>query len=124
MADIFHGKRVLFVEDEPLVAMVVEEALESYGAVVTHARSIDEALAALEAETDVAIAVLDINLRGQLSWPIAEALRERGIPFLVTTGYGESMSNQAPEAPLLPKPYSIADLLKQLQELLAADRHA
>jgi CheY-like chemotaxis protein len=82
------AKRVLVVEDEYLVAMDVSAYLEAAGAhVVGPASNVHAALEALEgAELDGAI--LDLNLRGELAYPVADALAARGIPFVFTTGYG------------------------------------
>jgi CheY-like chemotaxis protein len=82
------AKRVLVVEDEYLVAMDVSAYLEAAGAhVVGPASSVHAALEALEgAELDGAI--LDLNLRGEMAYPVADALTARGIPFVFTTGYG------------------------------------
>jgi CheY-like chemotaxis protein len=81
------AKRVLVVEDEYLLAMDVSAWLEAAGAhVVGPASNVDAALEVLEhAELDGAI--LDVNLRGEMVYPIADALTARGIPFVFTTGY-------------------------------------
>jgi len=82
------AKRVLVVEDEYLVAMDMSAYLEAAGAhVVGPASNVSAALEALEhAELDGAI--LDVNLRGEMAYPVADALAARGIPFVFTTGYG------------------------------------
>ena len=82
------SKRALIVEDEGLIAMVVEAYLEDLGyTVLAIAAQLEEGMeAAREAAID--IAVLDVNLAGKVSYPIAEILLERGIPFLFATGYG------------------------------------
>jgi CheY-like chemotaxis protein len=81
------AKRVLVVEDEYLVAMDMSAWLEAEGAhVVGPASNVNAALEALKgAELDGAI--LDVNLRGEMAYPIADALAARGIPFVFTTGY-------------------------------------
>ena len=81
------AKRVLVVEDEYLVAMDMSAWLEAEGAhVVGPASNVNAALEALKgAELDGAI--LDVNLRGEMAYPIADALTARGIPFVFTTGY-------------------------------------
>jgi CheY-like chemotaxis protein len=85
------AKRVLVVEDEYLTAMDMSAYLESEGAhVVGPASSVNAALEALQrAELDGAI--LDVNLRGEMAYPVADALAARGIPFVFTTGYDARM---------------------------------
>src|SRR4051794_32616823 len=86
------GPRVLVVEDEALVAFELEDIINEGGFdVVGPANALDSALAAAEREP-IDAAVLDINLRGELSFPVAYALRDRRIPFFFLTGYvGEIM---------------------------------
>jgi CheY-like chemotaxis protein len=81
------AKRVLVVEDEYLVAMDMSAFLEAAGAhVVGPASNVSAALAAVE-RTKLDAAILDVNLRGELAYPVADALVARGIPFVFTTGY-------------------------------------
>jgi CheY-like chemotaxis protein len=80
-------KRVLVVEDEYLVAMDVSAYLEAAGAhVVGPASNVNAALEAVE-HTELDGAIVDVNLRGEMAYPVADALVERGIPFVFTTGY-------------------------------------
>ena len=79
-------KRVLVVEDEYLVAMDMSSYLEAAGAeVVGPASNVNAALEVLE-RTELDAAILDIDLRGELAYPVADALTARGIPFVFTTG--------------------------------------
>ncbi len=79
--------RVLIVEDESLVAMLVEDCLVDMGyEVVGPAGTVDAALGLVE-QTTFDVAVLDVNLAGTQSFPVAEALEARGIPYLFLTGY-------------------------------------
>ena len=82
------GLRVLVVEDEAVLAMLVEEYLDELGCEVAGmAMRLDEAVA--QARTlAVDVAVLDVNLAGQASYLVAEVLRERGVPVVFATGYG------------------------------------
>lgn len=81
------GKRVLLVEDEYLIAKSMARRLASAGIeVVGPVPTVAEALALLKAEA-LDGAVLDINLRGEMVFPVADALTERGIPFVFATGY-------------------------------------
>jgi CheY-like chemotaxis protein len=81
------GKRILVAEDEFFVALVVEETLHSLGCTVLGPfADLAEATEAATRET-VDAAVLDINLRGEMVYPLAEHLNRQGIPFVFTTGY-------------------------------------
>ena len=111
-------RRILVIEDEALVAMLVEDALLDAGfGVIGPARSVAEALGLLAAEQPSA-AVLDLNLGGENSLGVADALAERGIPFLVATGYGSAgLPASHRHVPVLPKPYDPADLVGLLERL-------
>src|SRR5450759_3991479 len=83
----FSGRRVLMVEDEMIVAWLLEDTLTDLGcAVIGPAGNVNQALAMIEAEA-IDVAVLDINLNGQMSYPIADALAARGVPLVFSTGY-------------------------------------
>ncbi len=111
-------RRILVVEDEALVAMLVEDALIDAGfAVIGPARSVSQALELLKAEP-LDAAVLDLNLGGENSVSVADALAARGIPFLVATGYGAAgLPAHLKHIPVLPKPYDPADLTVVLERL-------
>jgi PAS domain S-box-containing protein len=102
---VVEGNRVLVVEDEALVAMVVTDALTELGyQVVGPFSRPPDALAAIKSGP-VDAAVLDINLAGTLVYPIAEELAARGVPFIFVTGYGvESVDKRFAHVPVLPKP--------------------
>jgi CheY-like chemotaxis protein len=116
------GKRVLVVEDELMIRMLLEDMLTELGfTVAAEASRIDEALnAAKTAEID--IAVLDVNLSGQTTGPVAEALAARGKPFVFATGYG---AQGLPEAfrnrPTLKKPFQLEGLKQALEAALGAN---
>jgi PAS domain S-box-containing protein len=99
------GKRVLLVEDEMLVAMMMKDMLTDLGfSVVGPFSRIAEALPVASAD-DLEAAVLDINLNGELVYPVAEALVTRGVPIVFVTGYGaESIDGRFAEVPVLQKP--------------------
>ncbi|MES2835136.1 MAG: response regulator [Pseudomonadota bacterium] len=89
MTDLLNGRRVLVVEDESLVAMLLETILEDMGCTpVGPAATVDDGLAMAERET-LDAALLDVNVAGHHVFPVAEALRARGVPFVFSTGYGE-----------------------------------
>ncbi len=110
------GLKVLVVEDEPLVAMLVEDMLTDLGCTVLGpAMQLAEGLRLAEAgEFDAA--VLDINLNGGRSFPIADLLKVRGIPFLFATGYGGGEALEGREDPVIQKPYQ----MERLAEMLTA----
>jgi CheY-like chemotaxis protein len=108
---VIEGARVLLVEDEAIIAMTAEDMLEELGCTVAASASgLAEALAAA-ARGGFDVALLDINLNGVDSLPVAERLRADGVPFVFTTGYGAAgCGGGFEEAPLVTKPYQIADL--------------
>ena len=103
--------RVLIVEDEFLIASMLEAHLVRLGYMVPPiAATVDEALSLLD-QHRIDLAVVDINLAGTASFPVADALHARGIPFLFTTGYGQSgVPEQYRKFPIVQKPYRIAKL--------------
>jgi CheY-like chemotaxis protein len=116
------GHRLLVVEDEYLVASDLAQALEDRGVqVVGPAGSIEEALALVALEDHIDGAVLDINLRGQLAYPVADALRARGVPFVFATGYEAWIIPVAyADVPRVDKPVDT----RALTHLLAGGRSA
>jgi len=102
------GRSILVVEDEPLIAMMLEDFLETLGHRI-HA-SCDNLADAMNAcaEGGFDVAILDVNLKGELVWPVAEALTSRGVPFVIASGgHVEPPPANFAEAPLLEKPYTI-----------------
>ena len=90
MTEALSGRRVLIVEDESLVAMLLETILEDMGCTpVGPAANIDEGLKLATDGERLDAALLDVNVAGRQVFPVAEALKERGIPFVFSTGYGE-----------------------------------
>lgn len=113
-----HGLRVLVVEDEPVVAMCLEDILEELGCItIGPASQLREGLVLAERD-DVDLAILDINLGGERSTAIAEALRGRGVPFAFASGYGSPPEGFSESAPLIEKPYREAEVLAALRVLL------
>jgi CheY-like chemotaxis protein len=86
MTDILTGRRILVVEDEMLVLMNIELALTDLGcSTILAAATVSQALALLS-QHDVDIAIIDVNLAGENSYPVADVLSKRGIPFAFSTG--------------------------------------
>lgn len=115
------GKRVLAVEDEPVVAMMLEDLLHGMGCeVVGPANRLMPALEYAEtAELDAA--VLDVNINAGRSYVVAEALAARGVPFVYATAYAKGgLDARAPKAPVLAKPYEPETLERALTALLRA----
>lgn len=112
------GRRILVVEDEALVAMLVEDALLDAGAIVLGpVATVAEALALLLRETPD-VAVLDLNLAGETSTPVADRLVTMGVPFVVATGYGaDGLPPGHATVPVLAKPYDPDDLTTALGRL-------
>ena len=91
MTRALQGRRVLVIEDESLVAMLLETILDDMGcAVVGPESNIDDGLLAVTTEGALDAALLDVNVAGREVFPVAEALKARGVPFVFSTGYGEA----------------------------------
>jgi len=111
-------KRVLIVEDEPLVAIDMEAVLRRAGfEIAACVGSLDKALDALN-NGDCDIGVLDANLHGKSVAPVALALRQSGKPFLFVSGYGRvHLPTQFIDAPLLPKPFEPSELIRAVKRI-------
>ena len=116
---ILDGRTILVVEDEMLVMMNLEVALEDLGcASVGPVASVMKALAMLDERT-FDLAILDVNLGGETSYPIADILIARGIPFAFSTGYSDHGDRADLNCqPILRKPYLACDVAKVLGQLL------
>ncbi len=114
------GMRVMVVEDEALLAMWVEDILGEMGCeVVATASRLDDAMDKARALA-MDVALLDVNLAGQLSYPVAEILQARGIPFVFATGYGAAgLPNGLQDVPMLPKPFQQDRLAEALRRARA-----
>jgi DNA-binding response OmpR family regulator len=110
--------RTLIVEDEWMIATLIEQALADAGIeVLGKPGSIGKALRLIE-ETSCDVAVLDANLGGASAEPVADALHSRGIPFLVISGYAsEQRSGRLAAAPFLRKPFTPQRLVELVRAL-------
>jgi DNA-binding response OmpR family regulator len=124
MNNSLKGVRVLVVEDEYFVAIMLEEMLESAGCVVMGpVPRLQEALDAVDHE-DYDVALLDVNLAGERIDPVADALCERDVPFMFVTGYGaNALPREYAERPHIGKPFRMAELLGMLSSILKCDGH-
>jgi CheY-like chemotaxis protein len=113
------GRRILIVEDEMLILMLLEDMLEELGCISTVAAATGEAaLAHLSGQTFDAV-LLDMNLDGKSSHPVAQALARSGIPFIYSTGSSVSEIEEGfKDRPLLSKPYSCEHLARAFAGLL------
>jgi CheY-like chemotaxis protein len=120
MDDLLSSRRVLVVEDEMLVLMMIEDMLADLGCEsVTAAGTIEKALALIEEHVFDA-AMLDMNLNGDDSLKVADALTARGVPFVYCTGNnGHGMREDSANTPVLRKPFSFEEVNAILTRLLS-----
>lgn len=109
------GLRVLVVEDEAAIAMLLEDMLLDFGCtIVGPAARLPNALELASREA-FEVAILDVNLAGEPIYPVAEALAGRGLPFVFSTGYGGAgIKEPFRDRPVVQKPFSQADLKRTL----------
>jgi DNA-binding response OmpR family regulator len=117
-----HDKHsILIVEDEPLIAMMLEDFLDSLGHKVQ--RTCDTVQCAL-AEVEKGgfdLAILDVNLKGENVWPVAAALREKKVPFVIATGgHVDPPPPEFNDAPVIEKPYTVDRVTPAIEAALAA----
>ena len=114
------ARRILVVEDDMLIRLTLEDMLSELGcASVSSAGTIDQALRLIEMQVFDA-ATLDVNLEGRSSYPVADALAARGVPFAFSTGYDTNSLRQEYRArPILKKPFVYEDLASALERLLS-----
>lgn len=119
MNKLLYGKRVLVVEDEMFVLMMMEGMLADLGCEsIVSAATVDRALALIDGQA-LDAALLDVNLDGNKSHPVADALAACGVPFVFVTGYGGSGIRESDhDRPLLTKPFGFERLVKTLTDLV------
>ena len=122
MPEGFAGARILVVEDEALISVLIEDALEGLGYdTVGPVPSVPEAMALAETEA-LAAAVLDVNVGGEPVYPVANVLKRRGIPFVFVTGYQrDELPVAHGDAPLLEKPFGDTMLAKAIRSLIEVE---
>jgi DNA-binding response OmpR family regulator len=123
-----HNLKALLVEDEFLIAIAMQELLGKLGYdTVGPARSVDEALWLIDAHSDLAVAVLDVHLAGEMVWPVARELMQRGVPFLFVTGDLEihaKLPVDLRQVTILPKPFDEIRLEQSLRGILRGNDQA
>ncbi len=114
---------ILLVEDEFLVGLLVQETLREFGFAPVGPYSTLASAREASRSHPIDAAVLDVNLNGEMVYPLAEELVTRGIPFVLLTGYGTADLPPALRAvPHLAKPCDLAALVKRLQSMIATAR--
>jgi DNA-binding response OmpR family regulator len=119
------GKRILVAEDEYLIATDMVGSLAGVGAVVLGPAPTVEEAAQLAAAPGAApdAALLDVNLSGQMIWPVVEALAARGVPVLLATGYdSDAIPRAYAHLPRCEKPVDMQVLLRRLRSCLETAR--
>ena len=114
------NRKVLVVEDEMMIAMLIEDMLDEFGCkLVGPATNVPRALELIGKES-IDVAVLDLNLDGKDTYAIADALQRKNVPFIFATGYGSTgLRQEYGNRPVLPKPFQARDLENALAEALA-----
>lgn len=109
------ARRIAIVEDETMIAMMVEDFLADLGWDVVELAGTLERAVAMARHAEIDAAILDVNLNGQDSFAAAEILRERKIPFVFASGYGaDGMAGRFRDVPILTKPFQRDELERAL----------
>ena len=113
------NRKVLVVEDEMMIAMLIEDMLDEFGCkLVGPATNVPRALELIGKES-IDVAVLDLNLDGKDTYAIADALQRKNVPFIFATGYGSTgLRQEYGNRPVLQKPFQARDLSTALTEAL------
>jgi CheY-like chemotaxis protein len=115
------GLKVLVVEDETIVAMLLEQMLEELNCQVAGVAGQVAAATEMARSVDADVAILDMNLAGQKVDPVARALAERQVPFVFASGYGEDgLTAEWRGRPVLPKPFRLDQLREALEAATAS----
>jgi CheY-like chemotaxis protein len=117
VSSALRDRRILVVEDEYLIAMMLRDALEDVGSVVVGpVPSVEKAIKTIDADPNIDAAILDLNLGGVMAYPVADVLLARNIPFVFTSGYEDAtLRTRYPKVRNCHKPY----LFPNMEEALA-----
>jgi len=119
----FDGLRVLVVEDEYLVALLLEEDLRAAGCAIAGPHTSFAAARAAALSEPVDLAILDVNLNGEMVYPLAEELAGRGVPLVFLSGYDVGhFPERFKGAPRVGKPHDRTALLREIARALALQR--
>ncbi len=115
------ARQVLIVEDQIMLAMGLEDMLIELGhGIFGSVTRLDKAMT-MARDADIDFAILDINLAGETSFPVAAILRTRAIPFIFSSGYGDSgLVEGYRNQPILSKPYTSPDLKRAIAQAQSA----
>jgi CheY-like chemotaxis protein len=115
-------RRILIVEDAYLIAVTLSDALEAAGSVIVGpVPSVDKAIKKIESESQIDAAVVDVNLGGELAYPVADTLLARHIPFVFTSGYEDRvLSTRYPHITNCLKPYLVVKVEEALASALSS----
>lgn len=109
--DALADRRILVVEDELLIAVLIEEFLQAHGCIVVGPVSKLEVALRLAGDEALDGAILDVTIRGGKVYPVADRLRARGIPFVLASGYGDwALPEGYRNLPRLTKPFTLLEL--------------
>jgi len=113
------GLEILLVEDEALVAALLEDMLADFGCILAgSAATLSEALATIAASTEIDAAILDVNLGGEKVFPVADILVERDVPIVFSTAYDPTgLTDRYPRARVIQKPYRPEALAALLMDI-------
>ncbi len=118
-AEAAANQRVLVVEDELMIALMIEDVLRALGCGILGPVSRLQAAIDLATEAPFDAAILDVTIRGGQVFPVAEVLEARDIPFMFASGYGEwALPEPFQGRPRLSKPFTPDELAKALRDLL------
>ena len=118
---MFRSRSILIVEDEPLISMMLEDFVQSLGhSVAAICETVGDALAAIEGNS-FDMAILDVNLKGENVWPVAHALRNLDVPFVLASGgHVDPPPSEFARVPMIDKPYTIDRIKPAIEQAVAA----
>ena len=122
MTRTLKGRRILLVEDSPVVSDFARDALEELGCETVGPAANLASARELATEADIDGAIVDLRIRGDKSFGICDILASRGVPFVLTSGYADwTIPDALKEWPQLPKPYTVDDIEAALGKLFGVD---